>query len=105
MAAAMNPMPDTTPAGLSNRPLPFTARSTQDFYREMHVVGHIFEMRSDLDFEVGENFSWSGLTLRVLAQRPDGGHFIRDWPWRFMYGFEVVATEETEGTPRKTLSC
>jgi hypothetical protein len=74
----------------------------QDLYREMHVVGHHFEMRSDQDFEAGEKFSWGGLTLRVTAQRPDDGHFIRHWPWRFMYGFEVVATEETEGIPRKT---
>jgi len=100
--AAMKPVPKTTSAGLWNRPLPFAARSTQDLYSEMHVVGHQFEMRSDQDFEVGENFSWGGLTLRVTAQRPDDGHFIRNWPWRFMYGFEVVATEETVGMPRKT---
>jgi hypothetical protein len=100
--AAGKPLPDTTTAGLSNPLLPFAARSTQDLYREMHVVGHQFEMRSDQDLEVGEEFSWSGLTLRVTTQRPDDGHFLPNWPWRFMYGFEVVSTEETEGIPCKT---
>jgi hypothetical protein len=77
--------------------------SLQQLFDEMHVVGYKFDMRSDTDLEVDESFVFGDLTLRVTSKRPDEPHFSRYWPWRFMYGFEVIAAEETQGLERKSL--
>ena len=78
-------------------------QNAAELYDEMNVIGHSFEMRSDSDDSLDEEFVWAGLTLRVTSKRPDDGHFVPHWPWRFMYGFEVIATEETPGLCRGTL--
>ena len=72
-----------------------------ELYQEMHVIGYGFEMRSDEDYDCNEQFVWAGLTLRVKSKRRDDvAKLVSNWPWRFMYGFEVSATEETPGLRR-----
>ncbi len=78
-------------------------QNAAELYDEMHVVGHRFEMRSDFDYQLNDQFVWSGLTLRVMSKGPDDGHVVPNWPWRFMYGFEVIATEEAPGLLRGKL--
>jgi hypothetical protein len=78
--------------------------TVEELNKEMRAVGYRFEMRSDEEHGVGEEFAWNGITLRVTSKKPDEGHqVLRNWPWRFMYGFEVTATEETQGVQRKTI--
>lgn len=78
--------------------------NVQELFREMNVIGYCFEMRSDEDYNCGDQFVWAGLSLRVTSKRSDdGAEFVRHWPWRFMYGFEVLATDETPGVRRGSL--
>jgi hypothetical protein len=73
----------------------------KELYQEMHVIGYRFEMRSDEDYDCDEQFVWAGLTVRVKSKRrDDGDKLVPNWPWRFMYGFEVSAMEETSGLRR-----
>ena len=75
--------------------------------KEMHTIGYRFEMRSDENYGVGEEFVWADLTLRVTDKNMDDYRLARrlrhHWPWRFTYEFEVVDTKETLGKRRGTI--
>jgi hypothetical protein len=78
--------------------------SGEKLWREMQEVGYQFEMRSGENYGVGDEFAWSGLTLRVTGKKPDFDRvFVRHWPWPFMYGFEVIANEECQGLRRGSI--
>jgi hypothetical protein len=68
-----------------------TIQNFEELRHEMQEVGYQFEMRSSENYNVGDEFAWSGLTLRVTIKKPD------------TYGFEVIANEERPGVRRGTI--